>query len=200
MKKYVVYVSVISLLIAGCNNKDVLNYKSGQCFGANGQESKCLSRPTADKMTPEARKAAFEHEPWYKKRSKSDGRPLIGIASSGGGSKAAPFGFGVIKALVDSDRIKNIDIISSVSGGGYAALGFYSRVNHAKGDKQKLKDSFSSEFLKDAYTNREVQLQSKIFLDCNQDNPCVLAPSLDFFMYPDFFTYSQDNQIKLEEK
>jgi hypothetical protein len=189
-KSHIIYVSVISLLIVGCNTKDVLNYKFGQCYGANGQESKCLNRPTADKMTPEARKAAFEHEPWYKKHSKCDGRPLIGIASSGGGSKASSFGFGVIKALVDSDRIKNIDIISSVSGGGYAAIGLYSRINHVKGDAQKLKDSFSSEVLRGAYTNREAQPDGEY--NCNQDNPCVLAPSLDFF-------HSNDEKLKPEK-
>lgn len=56
-----------------------------------------------------------------------EGAPVIAVALSGGGSKAAPFALGVLEALVEADELKKVDIISSVSGGGYAALYLYSR-------------------------------------------------------------------------
>lgn len=53
--------------------------------------------------------------------------PVIAVALSGGGSKAAPFALGVLEALVERGDLEEIDHVSSVSGGGYAALHLYSR-------------------------------------------------------------------------
>src|SRR2546429_850263 len=43
-----------------------------------------------------------------------------GLAISGGGERAASFSIGVMKALYDKGLLDQIDVISSVSGGGYA--------------------------------------------------------------------------------
>jgi hypothetical protein len=63
--------------------------------------------------------------------------PEFGIALSGGGSRSAAFSLGVLAALRDAGRhphlaevhetLTNVDIISSVSGGGYA--NYYLAVN-----------------------------------------------------------------------
>jgi len=49
----------------------------------------------------------------------------LGIALSGGGSKASAFATGVLAGLSDHDLLDRADFISSVSGGGYAAYFYY---------------------------------------------------------------------------
>ena len=48
-----------------------------------------------------------------------------GLALSGGGIRSSLFTIGVLKALYDKGYLNNIDIISSVSGGGYSAYWLY---------------------------------------------------------------------------
>src|SRR5436190_3487480 len=48
-----------------------------------------------------------------------------GIALSGGGIRSSSFGIGVMKALYDGGQLDQIDAISSVSGGGFAAYWLY---------------------------------------------------------------------------
>src|SRR5271166_1583109 len=56
-----------------------------------------------------------------------DKAPTVGFGLSGGGIRSATFCLGVFQALADLGLLKNIDYISSVSGGGYFA-GFYGRL------------------------------------------------------------------------
>jgi hypothetical protein len=56
---------------------------------------------------------------------KEDGRPALGIALAGGGSKAAAFGVGVLAGLADNDLLDSASYVSSVSGGSYAAYFYY---------------------------------------------------------------------------
>ncbi|SAK88969.1 hypothetical protein AWB80_06216 [Caballeronia pedi] len=62
-------------------------------------------------------------------RPTSDLYPQLGLAMSGGGSKAAPFAMGVLKRFVDGPAgeqwIYKTDYLSSVSGSGYAAFYMY---------------------------------------------------------------------------
>ncbi len=44
---------------------------------------------------------------------------IVGLALSGGGIRSATFGLGVIQALIAKDKFKQIDYLSTVSGGGY---------------------------------------------------------------------------------
>ena len=53
-------------------------------------------------------------EPCAKKR-----RAEIGLALSGGGIRSATFALGVIQALAKKGEFKKIDVLSTVSGGGY---------------------------------------------------------------------------------
>jgi len=55
------------------------------------------------------------------------GRVDWGLALSGGGLRSAAFSIGAMKALYDLDLLDDIDVISSVSGGGYASYWLYSR-------------------------------------------------------------------------
>lgn len=53
--------------------------------------------------------------------------PQVGLALSGGGTRAGMFAFGVLQGLNDTDLLDKVDVISSVSGGGYAAYWLYAR-------------------------------------------------------------------------
>jgi predicted acylesterase/phospholipase RssA len=44
---------------------------------------------------------------------------LVGLALSGGGIRSATFGLGVLQALKEFDRLRQVDYLSTVSGGGY---------------------------------------------------------------------------------
>ncbi|HEV2270239.1 MAG TPA: patatin-like phospholipase family protein [Steroidobacteraceae bacterium] len=52
----------------------------------------------------------------------------IGVALSGGGQKSAPFEMGVLAGLSQTGVLAKVDVISSVSGGSYAALFYYTRI------------------------------------------------------------------------
>lgn len=54
-------------------------------------------------------------------------QPTIGLALSGGGTKAAMFSHGVLHGLHDAGVLERVDAISSVSGGGYAAFWYLSK-------------------------------------------------------------------------
>ena len=47
--------------------------------------------------------------------------PTVGLALSGGGIRCATFSLGLLRALTRSGVLSRIDMISSVSGGGYTA-------------------------------------------------------------------------------
>ncbi|MBR8512230.1 patatin-like phospholipase family protein [Burkholderia cenocepacia] len=51
-------------------------------------------------------------------------RPFLGVAISGGGSRAANFGMYILKELERLGVLNRIDAISSVSGGSIAAAHF----------------------------------------------------------------------------
>lgn len=53
--------------------------------------------------------------------------PKIGLALSGGGTRAAYFALGVMVGLNDTGAMDHVDAIASVSGGGYAALWYVTK-------------------------------------------------------------------------
>ena len=58
-----------------------------------------------------------------------------GLALSGGGLRSAAFSIGAMKALYDLELLDDIDVISSVSGGGYASYWLYSRYDGRDGTR-----------------------------------------------------------------
>lgn len=61
--------------------------------------------------------------------------PKIGLALSGGGTRSASFNIGVLKALHELGILEEVNVISSVSGGSYAAYWYFSQ--HFYMDKVK---------------------------------------------------------------
>ncbi|MHC8391640.1 patatin-like phospholipase family protein [Pseudomonas sp. MDT2-39-1] len=60
-------------------------------------------------------------------RSIPSGTPDVGIALSGGGQRAASVSIGFLSALDEQGILQDVDIISSVSGGSYAAYWWYTK-------------------------------------------------------------------------
>jgi hypothetical protein len=56
-----------------------------------------------------------------------------GFAISGGGIRSASFGLGVMQALVDKNKLKEMDYMSTVSGGGYLGAALTWALKQAKG-------------------------------------------------------------------
>lgn len=70
---------------------------------------------------------ATQSEWQYNYPGATDRPPKIGLALSGGGTRAASFSIGVLKALQEKKLLPAIDQISTVSGGSYAALWYYTQ-------------------------------------------------------------------------
>ncbi|HQT00881.1 MAG: hypothetical protein B7Y26_10090 [Hydrogenophilales bacterium 16-64-46] len=64
-------------------------------------------------------------------RSDGPGRPLTGLAFSGGGIRSATFNLGIIQALAELRLLRQFDYLSCVSGGGYIG-GWLSAFIHLK--------------------------------------------------------------------
>lgn len=61
-------------------------------------------------------------------------RPRIGLALAGGGTRAALYAHGILYGLNEAKILPHIDIISSVSGGGYAAMWYYTKLLENRND------------------------------------------------------------------
>ena len=59
-------------------------------------------------------------------------QPKLAVTLEGGGSKSAPFAMGALAGLHEAKLLEEVDIISSVSGGGYAAYYYFSRLLDAQ--------------------------------------------------------------------
>lgn len=54
--------------------------------------------------------------------------PSLGLALAGGGTKAADFSLGILQGLTESGVMEHVDAVSTVSGGSYAGLWYFSRL------------------------------------------------------------------------
>ncbi len=75
--------------------------------------------------------------------SETDGEPImrptassnvVGLALSGGGIRSASFCLGALQALDKSGVLKNIDYLSTVSGGGYIGASLSAAMTRSKGE------------------------------------------------------------------
>lgn len=62
----------------------------------------------------------------------------IGLAMSGGGVRSASFNIGVMGGLADSGLLDEVDYISSVSGGSYAAYWYYTKLKWNGDERENL--------------------------------------------------------------
>lgn len=69
----------------------------------------------------------------------SEGKPpQLGLALGGGGTRAAATSIGILQGLQEAGLVSHVDVISTVSGGGYGAYWWYSRFLEAGGDSTML--------------------------------------------------------------
>lgn len=64
-------------------------------------------------------------EEWQFNATEKAKPPQLGLALSGGGTRAASFSIGVLKALHEEGILNKVDVLSAVSGGSYAAYWLY---------------------------------------------------------------------------
>ncbi|MFN3437106.1 MAG: patatin-like phospholipase family protein [Acidovorax sp.] len=69
-------------------------------------------------------------------------KPKVGLALAGGGTKAAAFAHGVLHGLHDAGVLQHVDVISSVSGGSYAAMWYFTKQIEAKRHNFDAKEIF----------------------------------------------------------
>jgi hypothetical protein len=62
------------------------------------------------------------------------GSNVVGLGLSGGGIRSASFCLGALQALDKADVLKNIDYLSTVSGGGYIGTSLSAAMTHSKGE------------------------------------------------------------------
>jgi predicted acylesterase/phospholipase RssA len=75
--------------------------------------------------------ARAEAEPIMRPTANSS---LVGLALSGGGIRSASFCLGALQALDKAGVLKNVDYLSTVSGGGYIGTSLSAAMTRSKGD------------------------------------------------------------------
>lgn len=70
--------------------------------------------------------------------------PKIGLALSGGGVRSATFNFGLLRGLARAGSLRQVDYLSTVSGGGYVGSAFTRLFNATQG-AQAVEDGLRSD-------------------------------------------------------
>lgn len=101
---------------------------------------------TAVKRTPiqyiTNRTLAVDYAAERSYRQDKDTPLQLGLALSGGGTKAAMFAHGVLNGLYNQGILQKVDVISTVSGGGYAAYWYYTKLLEADREAFSISDIF----------------------------------------------------------
>ncbi|WP_174910179.1 patatin-like phospholipase family protein [Burkholderia diffusa] len=111
---------------------------AGQCLSKGNPSTFCP--PDIASSSPLQRAAFFSFEHPGKTA------PQLGLALSGGGTRAGYFAHGVFQGLNDAHILDHVDIISSVSGGGYAAYWYFERRYAAAAKSQDFHGIFADCF------------------------------------------------------
>lgn len=82
---------------------------------------------------------------WYANLLQDDGRPLVGMAFSGGGIRSATFNLGLAQGLSRFGILPWVDYLSSVSGGGYIAACMNSLLGYEE-KKLELGDTWNGRY------------------------------------------------------
>ena len=98
----------------------------------NSKQSSEASPPSLGSgfTTREQNNTRSEREPVLRPTARSN---VVGLALSGGGVRSASFCLGALQALDKAGVLKNIDYLSTVSGGGYIGTSLSAAMTHSKG-------------------------------------------------------------------
>ncbi|AFQ50566.1 patatin-like phospholipase family protein [Burkholderia cepacia] len=94
-------------------------FRSSFAACQSGTSPERFCPPPLSIASPEQRASFFSFE------HPDKAAPQIGLALSGGGTRAGYFAHGVLQGLNDAHLLEHIEIVSSVSGGGYAAYWYF---------------------------------------------------------------------------
>ena len=137
-----------ALTLAGCGFSNSAPYSTLrsevrhiQGVAAQPQSTAVQVERPAQALLNATRLASYSRESSYY-RSKS-GPPKQCVALSGGGIRSAAFSIGVLKALHEKRLLSTIDVISSVSGGSYAAGWLHAQHIVTGGNRDKVFDEAS---------------------------------------------------------
>jgi predicted acylesterase/phospholipase RssA len=104
----------------------------------------CQATPRPSDITPRPSVSTHANQDLGAKERR-DGR-FVGLAISGGGSRAAVFGGAVMKALDRFGMLDEVDVLSAVSGGGlpaaYYALDGYGTIDFTNGFMERMGHDF----------------------------------------------------------
>ena len=98
------------------------------------------SEPTSEARPPDASSESALHDQTSTRPERAPVlRPtanshLVGLAFSGGGIRSASFCLGALQALNKANVLKNIDYLSTVSGGGYIGTSLSAAMTHSRGE------------------------------------------------------------------
>ena len=67
---------------------------------------------------------------WEWNKTDKQAPPKLCVSFSGGGMRSATFSLGVLRSLQERGLLEEVDVISSVSGGSYAASALYAQYHH----------------------------------------------------------------------
>ena len=99
--------------------------------GPKSQEhAAAISPPRSKSVTDVRDDPQSGSEPILRPTAESN---VIGLALSGGGVRSASFCLGALQALDKADVLKNIDYLSTVSGGGYIGTSLSAAMTRSKG-------------------------------------------------------------------
>ncbi|WP_162989585.1 patatin-like phospholipase family protein [Comamonas sp. lk] len=126
-------------------------------------------------MTAESLQREFQLENRYV-QDMPDGRPgpRIGLALSGGGTKAGMFAHGVLHGLHQSGLLQHVHAISTASGGGYGAYWYFSKKMawaraQKEGQNQFAFDSIFADCLPAWLVNKKDMEDSKYLRNSRQN-------------------------------
>jgi hypothetical protein len=94
----------------------------------------------AEQINSDEAKAVAERRKLFKIKTRTD-QNAVGLALSGGGIRSATFGLGVVQVLAEKGLLKDVDFLSTVSGGGYTGSFLSRRLGGMNGVDQGVQDS-----------------------------------------------------------
>jgi hypothetical protein len=98
---------------------------AAQSFGI--PKPSLIEEATADKINAsEAQAVKARRAHWHVQAP--EGKNAVGLALSGGGIRSASFCLGAVQVLAQRDLLKDVDFLSTVSGGGYTGSFLTSRL------------------------------------------------------------------------
>ncbi len=143
-KKHLIYLCILFVANSCTVYKKVQLPKHNGITGYHGNDSIKLSQIKQQNLN--RLKVYNDEKPYIKDSNELN----WGLSLSGGGIRSATYNMGALKALYDSNMLDSIQIISSVSGGGYLSYWLYTNFyKHKNTDKEFGYYSFNNHiFLK----------------------------------------------------